>query len=425
MSEVEGCPGWWEYESEEGVPYFFNDETEETRWEHPSLAGDGGRVAGDSGGNESGGEHALDLSGAVAGSETQPRAQEDEWVVGDGGDGGSSSGDGDDKMTQFKQAVGMLKSRGVFGGVRTEEMRSIKPTRNRLSSQFSESRAMLAKLGIFDAPSGTAARAEIKLRLPNAISEEDEYAEKPKGDEEEEMPVITEGFRDDEEVDALSAVKASSAAEASPAPATTATSNVTKWEPIGVEAVSFICFDVDERTVTMPMWAAGTHGNLQVGMVVLAWEGLVTWGPTSNDPFLIPYENMVMWTLDPTDAALDITMEGTFDPTARKLKLLTGEVIDLRVCLPTPTVAFELYKSLKEVCTRVGKEKRAQLDKEALRRTKLMADKVKTLALAGMSGRQRRLSVNVSASDAAADDVAVAVNQAAILKQARRQLKGQ
>lgn len=28
--------GWWQYESEEGTPYFFNEDTEETRWTHPS-----------------------------------------------------------------------------------------------------------------------------------------------------------------------------------------------------------------------------------------------------------------------------------------------------------------------------------------------------------------------------------------------------
>lgn len=376
----------------------------------------------------------MDASGTAAGARQALRNAENDWVVGKSEGAGGDDGEGEDKSTQFKQAVEMLKQRGVFGKVKSEELRTMKSggTRQRLGSQFSVSMAMLAKLGIFDAPSDTPTPGGSGRKIqPISEDAEEEYADDGQAVAQTEFAegadalgqeffVMPEGEAGLDEPTQAPAHASAPAAVSTPPPQ----SNVSKWEPIGVEAVSFICFENDSQTVTMPMWAPGASGNLQVGMVVLAWEGLVTWGPTSTDPFLIPYENMVMWTLELEDAALDITMEGTFDPNQRKLQLLTGQVIDLRVCLPTPTASFELYKSLQEVCTRVGKEKRAQLDKQALERTKQMADRVKQLALGGMSSRQRRQSLG-SGADCPIDsmpDMGDAVSQAMLLKQAKTQL---
>ena len=122
----------------------------------------------------------MDASGTAAGARQALRNAENDWVVGKSEGAGGDDGEGEDKSTQFKQAVEMLKQRGVFGKVKSEELRTMKSggTRQRLGSQFSVSMAMLAKLGIFDAPSDTPTPGGSGRKIqPISEDAEEEYAD--------------------------------------------------------------------------------------------------------------------------------------------------------------------------------------------------------------------------------------------------------
>lgn len=76
-------------------------------------------------------------------------------------------------------------------------------------------------------------------------------------------------------------------------------------------------------------------------------------GPAALDrATLIPYENIVMWTLHLEETCLDLTLDGTFSIDAsgqRKIEWWTGSVLELRCCLSSTEATVNLGNQIKEV----------------------------------------------------------------------------
>jgi len=83
------------------------------------------------------------------------------------------------------------------------------------------------------------------------------------------------------------------------------------WTTVTFQAVVFVWYETSGSSRTEPLFP-GTDGSLQVGPILVAWEGLSMYGPSCQTTTLIPYENIVMWTLHLEETCLDLTLDGTF-----------------------------------------------------------------------------------------------------------------
>mmetsp|Transcript_4170 Transcript_4170/g.5545 ORF Transcript_4170/g.5545 Transcript_4170/m.5545 type:complete len:636 (-) Transcript_4170:163-2070(-) len=143
------------------------------------------------------------------------------------------------------------------------------------------------------------------------------------------------------------------------------------WETVTFQAVVFVWYESQGTSRTEPLFP-GKNGNLQVGPILVAWEGLSMSGPSCPSNTLIPYENIVMWTLHLEETCLDLTLDGTFrvdpnNPEKRMIEWWTGSVLELRCCLSSTEATVSLGNRIKEVCMLKAKETKAtDLNKSAI-----------------------------------------------------------
>ena len=179
------------------------------------------------------------------------------------------------------------------------------------------------------------------------------------------------------------------------------------WEPVEYQVVSFICYEyTDPATqaltpVELPLF--GSAGSLELGLAVVAFEGLVLLGPRDDDePVVIPYDKMLFWTVttnfgpNMSDHFVDMTMDATYDPTMRTISWWTGHVLELRCCLADEETANGFSASLKAVCERVREVGMHQVDTAGMKNSRVARASImsgKPSITAGMSARQRRATI--------------------------------
>ena len=180
------------------------------------------------------------------------------------------------------------------------------------------------------------------------------------------------------------------------------------WEPVEYQVVSFICYEyTDPATgglvpVELPLF--GSAGSLELGLAVVAFEGLVLLGPRDEDePVVIPYDKMLFWTVTTnfgpsmSDHFVDMTMDATYDPSMDpSITWWTGHVLELRGCLADEATATAFSASLKAVCERVREVGLHQVDTSGMKNSRVARASImsgKPSITAGMSARQRRATI--------------------------------
>ena len=148
----------------------------------------------------------------------------------------------------------------------------------------------------------------------------------------------------------------------------------------------------------------GSAGSLELGLAVVAFEGLVLLGPRDEDePVVIPYDKMLFWTVTTnfgpsmSDHFVDMTMDATYDPSMDpSITWWTGHVLELRGCLADEATAAAFSASLKAVCERVREVGMHQVDTSGMKNSRVARASImsgKPSITAGMSARQRRATI--------------------------------
>ncbi|KAK3278788.1 hypothetical protein CYMTET_13296 [Cymbomonas tetramitiformis] len=124
------------------------------------------------------------------------------------------------------------------------------------------------------------------------------------------------------------------------------------WKAITFPGIVFLCYENNGHTEERPLW--GAVDNLELGLIVVAWEGIELLGPSEvKRSLLLPYDKIIFWTVVINDERqeffLDLTMEGDYHED-HTITYWTGNVLDMRLCLPDKDTANSLSDNITEVC---------------------------------------------------------------------------
>ena len=170
------------------------------------------------------------------------------------------------------------------------------------------------------------------------------------------------------------------------------------WTPVSFHCVVFVNFETEasKELFVMPLWVK--NSMLQLGTVIVAWEGLIFQQPSSYE-VQVSYDKIISWTIETSVSSdenfVDITMDGTFNRETGQITWFTDKLLEIRCCVSCAEEARALSTSIKEVCIKIREEAMNSVDVKALRRSSIgkafMSGVDKTNNL--MNARQRRASL--------------------------------
>lgn len=416
--------GWYQYLDASDRPYFYNTITEVTQWEMPEELEDF------EDGEEEYEEEEDDDDAAptnafaeiflretdAGDSSYHEEPETTSFHPPQKSRGTVQSGLSEDASgkSQFADAMLLLRKQGVFDGNQPEEKRERSASavaRRREVSQFSESLKTLKGLGV-DGPGAAAvtpptshyasraSTGSVSGLSPSGLAEEFMVTKSSEPDQSFEQYMSAETTQDIPPIESPPELAAVSdpVPQAEPEPATepeaepevaadwggdseaTVSPELAEllapqsqippshpsWDTVTFQAVVFVWYESNGASRTEPLFP-GPDGNLQVGPIHVAWDGLIMNGPGSSVTTTIPYENIVMWTLHLEETCLDLTLDGTFKPENRSIQWWTGSVLELRCCLSSTDATVNLGNKIKEVCMKKAKETKAtDLNKSAI-----------------------------------------------------------
>lgn len=147
-----------------------------------------------------------------------------------------------------------------------------------------------------------------------------------------------------------------------------------RWDPVVFQCVVFVNYENSrKRLQEFPLWM--DNSVLQIGTVLVAWEGLIFHRYSSSYQVKVPYDKIISWTIETSLSSdenfVDITMDGTFNPKTGDIKWFTQKLLELRCCVESQDVARDLSNSIKGVCLKIREEAMATVDVQSLRQSKI------------------------------------------------------
>lgn len=145
------------------------------------------------------------------------------------------------------------------------------------------------------------------------------------------------------------------------------------WTAVLFRCVVFVNYESRQKQlVEMPLWLE--NSMLQLGTVIVAWEGLI-FHHTSRNKVKVPYDKIISWTIETSSASeenfVDITMDGTFDIATGNITWFTNKLLEIRCCVESQKEARTLSTCIKDVCMKIRQEAMSSVDVSALRQSSI------------------------------------------------------